>query len=165
MVVDMPYRSAASFAPFPFGTVARISATISIVSLWALAGFVIACRTPRALACALFCRGVLHSKLVSRLFCLLPSLWLTHGRRGAGGRKVAATKRCIRQYLRGPLSATKHTSRYPLSRLTLGRSILGSPKTLLRTRPKLLTSYLGKPMTCFHISIFNENLSYHKLGE
>jgi hypothetical protein len=152
---DMPYRAAAAFAPGPRDTVARISATISAVSLWARAGLVMAWRTPRALACALFCRGVLHSRFSTRLFFLSPSLWFTQGRLGAGGRNAFATSRCAKSQLALPFTY-KVNSTYPLL-LILGFSIIGwSPVVegeIVRTAPQSLISYLGNPSTGFQVSI------------
>lgn len=144
MVVEIPYRLAAAFTPRPGETVARISATILAVSLCALFGLVSAWRTPSALACALFKRGVLHSKFLSRLFCLLPSLWLTQGRRSAAGKKAIATSLCTRRSV---------VDRYPLA-VTFSRIDRGLPLVKLRTFPKLLTSCFGQLTQGFQISIF-----------
>lgn len=153
----MPYRAAAALAPRPRGTVARMSATISAVSLWARFGLVIACRTPRAVACALFCVGVAHSKLMSRLFCLLPSLWLTHGRRGAGGKNAFATNRwaSCQEGLRGvPRYNVNWT--YPFAFMFGFKCIAGWPDAegeVVRTAPQLLISYRGNPSMGFQSSI------------
>jgi hypothetical protein len=140
---DMPYRAAAAFAPGPRDTVARISATISAVSLWARAGLVMAWRTPRALACALFCRGVLHSRFSTRLFFLSPSLWFTQGRLGAGGRNAFATSRCTKRSV---------VDRYPFV-VTLNRIRRGSPYFMLRTLPKSLTSWFFQSVQGLQVSI------------
>jgi len=122
---------------------ALICAAISAVSLCARLGFVMAWRTPRALAWRLFSVGVLHSRFSTWLLRLSPSLWLTHGRCGEGGRKALATRRCTKR---------SDTERYPLAH-TLRRIGRISPCCMLRTLPKLLTSWYVQPMQGFQISI------------
>jgi hypothetical protein len=156
IVCDMPYRAAAAFMPgAPRTTVARISATISAVSLWARFGLVMAWRRPRAVAWALFWAGVLHSRFWTLLFFLSPSLWFTQGRRGAGGKKCLATRRCANTH-DGLLLRHNVNSRYPLLRslgfMVMGRSPFAEGE-IVRTAPRSLISYRGNPSTGFQVSI------------
>lgn len=155
MFGEIPYRAAAAFTPRPRGTVALISATISAVSLWARRGLVMAWRTPRTVACSLFCRGVDHSKFSTLLFCLSPSLWFTQGRRGVAGKKAIATKRC---------TSLSDVDRYPFV-VVFKRIGRGSPYSVLRTLPKSLTSWLAQFGHGFQVSTLQSPRSNWKWND
>lgn len=147
---DTPWRFAITEDISPAACASRICEAFSKVNFSARFGFIEANRLWAE--CALFSTRVAHSRFVSQLLVLLPSLWFTVGRDGSGSKNAKATSLWTNLDV-GLSDVLRVISRYPLPFFVLGRIILGSPNTKLRTRPRLLISYRSNPFMGFQISM------------